>query len=169
MQQYIANRRGFSLIEVLIYVAVLVATSTVIVSALLTLSRSYAELSLMHAMQLSALTTFDRVSHEVRLAENVDIAGSTLGTHPGVLRLDNITEGVTDTVEFFLSGGTLRILENDVDAGALTVPDITVSNLVFQVIDNGVAEGVRTELTLRGSIGTTEVERVFYSFAVMRK
>lgn len=164
-----ATHCGFSLIEVLIYTAVLVVTTTIIVSALVTLSRSYSELRLMQAMQRSAITALERIAHEVRLADSVDGAASTLGTHPGVLVLDNVTESGVETTEFSLDGDVLRVIENTIPAGALTADELTVSQLVFYAIDNGTTEGVRTEITLRGTVGTTTLERTFQSFIVTRE
>jgi len=79
--------RGLSLIEIVVYIAILSLLSVVVVGILLSLSGVYAELVITKRMNTSAAAALDRMAREVRSAMSVDTASSTLGASPGLLVL----------------------------------------------------------------------------------
>jgi len=86
-----------------------------------------------------------------------------------VLVLERTEDGVTDSVEFYVSDDELRIRENGVEAGALTSQKVSVSNLVFRAVVGGLTEGVKVDLSLTATSGTSTKTESFNAFAVTRK
>jgi len=163
------GKRGIALLEVIVYTAILIVGSTIVVASVLTLAGSYNELRSSQAMTRSALSSLERMTREIRFADTVNIAASTLGTHPGVLVLERTEDGVTDSVEFYVSDDELRIRENGVEAGALTSQKVSVSNLVFRAVVGGLTAGVKVDLSLTATSGTSTKTESFNAFAVTRK
>lgn len=155
---------GYTLIEMLVYAALFVIASVVIVDGLLVATRLFARTKETRLLRISAETAMERIIREIRLANAVDMATSTLGTSPGVLMLntiDPVTETPT-TIRFALAGGRITIKKSASPAEYLTSEKITVSNLVFSHILNGsVSQAARIEFTIGG--------KNFYSTAVLRR
>lgn len=166
---------GFSLLEMLIYVALLSAFSLMVVFVLLSVASSYRTLRAQVHLNTDAAAIIDRLGHQIRLADGVDGA-SVLDSSPGVLKLsysknqNNEGQGgaAVTSAEFYLSGGVLHLKQNDADTGALTGSNTTLSSLIFRKVGSGTAAGVRTEFTLTSVDGTASSTQNFYTFFVMR-
>ena len=170
MLVYVLNiKRGFSLIEVLIYIALLVTLTTITVSSVLSLAGNFQELRVMRTIQHAALSSLERISVEIRAASSVGVASSTLDAHPGALTLNqSVGGGGTDVVDLYLDNGVLQMKRNTVLVGALTPQNVRVTNLVFRRIDNVLSEGVRVELRIRATSGRATREEDFYTFLILR-
>lgn len=165
MRKVRQNRKlGFSLIESLIYTAILSVMAAVVVNVLLITTKSYNNLRTSRNINNSIITSFERMTRDIKSANNIVIAESTFDTHPGRLTI----ESSATTTEFYLSGGTLRVKENTIDAGPLIQQESSIDNLVFRLLDNGTSKAVRIEITM--SIvykGKTKIKK-FYTTAVLR-
>lgn len=161
--------KGFSLIEMLIYVAILGIMLGVTVQILLSFSGVYSTFVLDRRIHSAAATSLERLVREIRSAESVDVADSTFDTHPGRLTLQIPVAG-SGNIErtFAISNGQIALFENGVLQGALTGDRVEVIGLIFKRITNGTLEGIRTELTLQATRREVIRSATFYSFTVLR-
>jgi type II secretory pathway pseudopilin PulG len=162
-------RRGFSLLEMIIYITVLVFMLVLIIEVVMSITSSDRVIKAVRNIESAAIVFVERVSREARELDEIDVASSVLGSHPGVLVLDGQDEvGAPRTVEFYLLNGRVMLEENGVVVGALTPSDAYVSNLVFTRFATSTIEGIRTQVTI--SSGTTTSYRVlnFYSSTLLR-
>jgi len=158
------TQKGTSLLETAVYIAIFSVIAVVVVSTMLSLSRSYISLRVTQNINNATMVAFEQMVRNVRLAESVDVANSTLGIHPG--RLTVVVD--TTTVEFYLNGTTLRMRKGGVDVGLLTTPDVSVTSLIFRRVTNGNSEGVKIDMTIQSTLGKiTKTENV-YDFVVLR-
>ncbi|MEK7589965.1 MAG: prepilin-type N-terminal cleavage/methylation domain-containing protein [Patescibacteria group bacterium] len=156
--------KGFSLLESLVYMAILSLMTVIIINILVSTAKAYNILRLARSINNSAITSLERMTREIKSADNISMADSTFGTHPGKLKI-NIS---ADTKEFYIDNGTLKIKETGVDKGALTLDGVSVDNLVFRNLDNGTSKAVRIEMTLSGTHRNITNTKKFYSFVVLR-
>jgi len=157
---------GFSIIEMLVYIAILGVLTVVVINTVLSLAQSFSSIKVSRNINNSALSAFERVVRDIRDADAIDVANSTFDVHPGRLTL---TKGAT-TTEFYLDGGSLKIRENSIGAGVLTKQNTTVTNLVFRhSIVASTFESIKIEMTLSGSQGSLIKTENFYTAAVLRK
>lgn len=157
--------RGFSLVEAVIYVGLLTLVMVSVVGMLVGMTRSYRYLKLSREMQSSAVSSLDRMVRDIRNANSVNVAQSTLNTSPGVLVLNTTTStSSVQTLKFYVSSGVLRIMQDGGDIGPLTLSNSTVTNLVFRQISTGESQAVKIEMTLL--TGTRSAN--FYATAVLR-
>lgn len=142
------NQRGFTLIETIIYVAiiggVLVALTSFILSISGSRNKSYAE----QEINANARMAFSVLTHKIKSASAINVASSTFGAHPGVLSLAMTSSTLNPTV-FALSGGRLSIAEGVSAPQFITDQRITITNLVF------------TNLSGDGSRGNVGIELNF--------
>ena len=169
MRNLLNTKRGFTLVEVIVYTSILVVILLLIVSFIVSFGKAYNVLRTTIHINNSATISFERMIRDIRQANDVDTAASTMGTHPGKLVLKTTEAGTPVTLEFYISGGILSVKKDGVDAGTLTRTDVTVTNLVFRNLSNGKSEAVKVEMTLQSVVADTTKVKKFYGSAVLRE
>jgi Tfp pilus assembly protein PilW len=158
------NTRAFSLVEVLIYVAVTVLVSLAGVLTYLSLDsallRHATERSVNHAAQVA----LERISRELHSASTVDTLSSVLGVSPSVLVLD---AGATTTM-FSVTGSTLMLTQNGVVLGPLTSDSVIVEDFTVNRYVGTSTELVRVGITLSAETKAASTTRTYYTSAVLR-
>ena len=159
-----SKKAGFSLIESLIYIAIIAIMTALIVNILLSTVKSYNSLKISRNINNSAITSLERIIREIKASDDIDVVNSVFDVNPGKLTVKN----ATTTSEFYLDGSVLKIKENGIDAGALTHNEVFVDNIVFSMADNGTSKGIKIEMTLSSSHQNLSKTKKFYSFGVLR-
>ena len=77
------SKKGFSLIEMLIYIAVVSLMMILLVNTVLSIINAYSDLRLARNIETSATVSFDRMIREIRGAKSVDMINTTFGGSPG--------------------------------------------------------------------------------------
>jgi len=157
------SSRGMTLLEALIYVALLVLLLTAIIGLFVSMMRSYGALIVARHINESATIGMERMMRDIRAASSVD-AASILNANPGQLTL---LSGATTTM-FSLVNGSLRVRENGIDIGSLTLPDVSVDTLMFEKITSSSILGVRIQLILTATSSVGTKSESFEDFAVLR-
>ncbi|MCK5590335.1 MAG: type II secretion system protein, partial [Candidatus Pacebacteria bacterium] len=86
------KEKGFTLVEMVIYVSFLAVFSVMVVSAVVTSMSAFVEFRLTRDINNSATTIMERFVRDVRIAYDVDQTESTLSSHPGRLTLNTTDE-----------------------------------------------------------------------------
>lgn len=163
------SARGFSLVEILFYVALFSLALVAALHALIVITRSHATLRAAAHIEQESAAALQRMLREIRDANNAGAAGSVFGAHPGRLLLNTTaTTGGARTVLFYLDSGKLALKEDGALTGFLTSSTTNVSNLVFRSITTARSEGVKIELTMQSGTGPAARSENFYVTAVLR-
>ena len=161
--------RGFSIVELLVYLAIFAVALTLIVGTSLGLSRAYGGVANLSRIEQWSVSVLERLTREARGAESVDTAASVLDVNPSILALATTDDaGAARLVEFFVSNGALRFKENGVDMGALTGGKVSVSSFVARRIATGRSEVVKVELALQSGTGIASTTKRFYATTILR-
>ena len=161
--------RGASLVETLLYVAILSAVLLVVAETLIIAIRSAGTLRASQRIERDAGFALERLARESRDAQSVNLGASILGVHPGKLALyTTTTSGGTRAVEFYLDSGILYLKEDGAVVGPLSSAEVVVSNLIFRRAATPRSEGVTIELTLQSGSGQAARSENFYATAVLR-
>jgi type II secretory pathway pseudopilin PulG len=163
------SKKGFSLMEMIIYIAILVLILVVVINILFNIISSQKKFKTARSVENSAAYTLDRINREIRDATTIDTAGSIFNANPGKLMLNSTdSNGNARTVEFFISSSTVHIKENGVDLGRLTQADGSVTNLVFTHITNTHSDSVRTVMRVESGTSTNYRAENFYATTILR-
>jgi type II secretory pathway pseudopilin PulG len=156
----IKTSNGYTLLEMVVYIAILSVFSIVVVFSLVNITKSFLEIRVERNINNAAVASIDRMVREIRLSNSVDILNSTFDANPGRITLNTIaSNGSSTTVEFFVSNGVLRMKEGGVDSGALTQSNINVDNLLFNLMTNGTTQAIKISESLSDTrVGTTSTK-----------
>lgn len=160
------NNSGFSLVEMLIYIALLILITVSALSLLLTLRSLLDEYRADQKVTESAQAVLERVLYDIRSADAIDT------TDPSAVLVDTpghlvIIRGATVT-EFYVSGGRLMVSVNSVELGPLTKESVVVDELRFFTYDNSVTEAIKVAFTLTATVGEANSTASFNGAAVLR-
>lgn len=162
------SRGGFSLIEMLFYVALLSLALVGLFETLIAITRSYGSLKNTMTIEREASTLLERILRESRNANEIDTS-SILSVNPGKLILSTTSAtGTPRTVEFSMNDGKLVYKENGNLIGNLTSGRTLVTNLIFKGIATGRSSGVKVDMTIESGSGQTKKTENFYATAVLR-
>lgn len=163
------STRGFSLVEMLLYIIILSFALLAVTQTLIVVARSYGVLRSAQRVEQEAALSLERMVREIRDGSSIDDAGSILSVHPGKLLLNSTdVSGLPQTVEFSLENGQLKFKENAVATGFLTSAKTSISNLVFRKISTARSKGVKIEMTMQSGTSTAARSENFYATAVLR-
>lgn len=166
-----AKTSGYSLIEVVIYTAILASLTIFVANTVLLSFSSLKNARINRKINLSAETALERLIRESRLARSVDNTLSVLGSNPSTLVLESVASAVDATPSsksFFISGGRLAFQKNGGEIKFLTAPNIYVSSFLVSKTESLHSEAVKINLILESSESASPVSRSFYISAVLR-
>lgn len=163
-------KKGSSLIETLIYSAILGVVAVFTTSSLLTTMKSYSNIKLSRDLDVSASTAMERMTNEIRLANGIDSAGSVFVASAGKLKLNTADSlGASTTIEFFLSGFGVFAKEGTNLPEALTASSTEVLSLIFDKINSAsTSSAVKISLTVKAKNGNLDRMEKFYNTAILR-
>ncbi len=161
-----SSKSGFTLVEMLIYIGLLILISVSALSLLLTLRTLLDEYRADQHLTESAQAVLERVLYDLRSADQIDT------TDPSVVMVNTpghlvLTRDTTVT-EFYVSSGRLMVSVNSVELGPLTKETVEVDELRFLPYDNGVTNAVKVVFRLTSTVGDATATANFNGTAVLR-
>lgn len=165
MRSFGIKTQGFSLVEMIVYIALLIAISVSAIFLMLTLRELLDVYRADQRVTESAQIALERMLHEIRAADTVNTADpdSLLIDSPGHLVLLN----GTSTTEFSVVDGRAVLTVNGSARGPLTQKGVSVDELRFFRYDNGATEAVRVRMTVSASVGDAASTATFGGTAVL--
>jgi len=132
IEKNLSSQRGFTFVEIIIYLAIVGMVVTSLVTFALSISGQQNKNYVVQEVQANARTALDIMSQRIKSASDVNIASSVFGANPGILSLAMADVGKNPTI-INLTGanGTLQIKEGIASPVALTSNKVKVTNLVF--------------------------------------
>ena len=164
------DTKGFTLVEMIIYVALFAVLSILAVNATIVVMKSFYTLRITQAVSMSATTALERMSREIRNAYDVDLIESTTGTSPGRLTLrTKDTAGANTTIEFYVNAsGQPGMKIGGVDKGSLVAKTVTINSLIFRSITTANSKAIKIEMILSDSRSNPAKLVKFYDTIVLR-
>ncbi len=163
------KKHGFTLVEMIVYIAFFAVLSILAVNATLIVMKSFYSIRLTQNINQSATVGLERMSREIRNAYEIDTVNSTFATNPGRLTLrTKDSSGANTTIEFYVNGNQLFIKEGNVDKGSLMTKNAVLTNLVFRQIANPNSRAVKIEMTIRDTRGAMQKDVNFYNTIILR-
>lgn len=161
-------KRGFTLIETIIYMATIAVIFILVVNSLTVVIKAFNQGRVIIKINNSAETAMERMTREIRFAYGID-SSSTLD-HLVLSTYSTSSPETPTTIEFYIDSGKVMIKEGSLGAEALTASDLTVTNLIFRQINaSSVSKAVKIEMTIQGFSGNYQKTENFYNTAILRR
>jgi len=162
-----SNNQGISLIETLVYVAILAVILTFVMSGILSLFKVSESVRSSRSLNQTASVALERVVRDLRDAKSINVPESILDTSPGVLVFTTIVGGGTVTVTYEISDGRL-IRTTEAGSEPMSPSDVTISSLVFRHVLTTRSEAVKVDMSIADKDGDIEGVRDFDAITVLR-
>jgi type II secretory pathway pseudopilin PulG len=156
-------KRGYTLIEALIYIALLIGIAVILVQTLIFLSSEFRDAKKLRIIHVSAENALERIVRELRFADDISIVSSVFDTHPGTLVLSSIDPATEtpQTITISSSGTQITLQKGSGSVDALTPATVDVENIVYRLITTPLSKAVKVELRIDG--------KNFYTTALLRR
>ncbi|MGM0628891.1 MAG: type II secretion system protein [Patescibacteria group bacterium] len=162
------KNKGFSLVEVLVYMGILTMVVAILVGSLTVMAKAQEKITAGRAVGRSASVALDRVLREVRLSDSIDSESSLLDDSESILVLNREEESGDISITFYVSAnGHLYVVKEGIGE-RLTHKKTDIQE--FRVIEAGAGSGsaVRIELEIACPYSDGKIEQAFYSTAILR-
>lgn len=162
-------QQGLSLIEVVIYVAILGLILVLVFDTVLSVGRAVTVVRMEKKIVTSGTLALERISREVRDSTSIITASSTFNVNPGTLATYREDPVGTFTPVFFdrTNKDRLRITKG-ATADFLTPSNVRVSKLIFRYSSTTNSEAVKIEFELSATTSATTTFK-FYNTIVLRE
>lgn len=164
------SKRGTSIIELVIYGAILALLSVFSVNTFLVISSALTEVRLRRQVNASAELVMSRLMREIRFGKSI-YASSTFGVHPSHLSFVTFVDPTNDAEvngDVRMSGMNLLLQKGNGGDVQLNTNDVGVTNFVLYQIATTTSVAVKIELTLEASTTKKTLNEKFYGTAVLR-
>jgi type II secretory pathway component PulJ len=161
------KKSGYSLVEMLIYVALVFLISTVVVQMLVNFSQTYRTLITLRNIEHAAIDSIERMTRDIRGATTVIEGSSVFGTNPGVLTLVKTVNSVSTTTRYYVDNGVMKLDVNNVYFGPLTSSNTSVTNIVYRLLNNGTSKAIKIDMTIQGGTGPAMKTKTYHSTIVL--
>lgn len=157
---------GYSLVEIIVYLAIFTALSILVINSFILILSSFNETNANRKLLESGVVSMERMSREIRQAENVD--AST--TSNSLVLVTSYSPTSSTTVKFINENGLLNMYKgnNLVPEGNLLDQNVSLTSLVFRHITTTESEAVKIEMTLEYNNGNSIKSENFYNTIILR-
>jgi type II secretory pathway pseudopilin PulG len=158
--------RGFTLIEVLVYISVFVMVALGAVLALVSYGRIVETVKTQAALSDAGQGTLERITRALRSGDSINVSNSSFATTSGSIA---VVTGI-DEVRFYRASGTIFMRTNSGSPVALVDDSLVyVDKLVFFSYQSAEdTELIRIELQLSASSSEAVLTRTFNAATMVR-
>lgn len=158
------NAQGFTIIESLVYIVVVVLIAGAMVTTFLSLDDVLLRNRSERMITNDITVTFERMMKDIREAESAESDSDGNGTHNDL----ELTSGAT-TTKFYESGGKIVVDVNGAILGPLTSEEVVVDNLSFTKYMAGpTTTMIRAEIELSITNKAIATTKTYFNSAVLR-
>ncbi len=165
----ISKQKGFTLLELLLYVSGLLILGTIIVTLIVQFYSLYREIVAAPRADRTALLVVDRITKEIRSADHINMSESQFNTENGVLDISTNENSTTVERKFFIQNGVVKYQEGNEDIQELSSDDFFVSNFNFYYVPTPVSQAVRFSLELQYQAQNATQTKSYTGFAILRE
>ena len=165
---------GFSLVEIIIYFALLAIISTLVISSMISLFKNYNIVRANQAIEYNAISILDKLTRDARDSRSVNISDSSFSVAQGAVSFNigsSTDSTASTTIKFYVNNGKVKYMKNGVDFGNLSTNDITVSNFKIYYINASSTEAIKVELNLEVTphLYSATISKNFYVTILLRE
>jgi type II secretory pathway pseudopilin PulG len=165
------GNRGYTLIEMLVYVGLIGIIFLVIVSFTMIIGRTNSRIVSLIKLNSAASAAMERMSYEIKNAARIYTPTSNFATttNPQLSLATAIGAQAGENlayIDFYLENNTIFFKQEGASPVALTPPGISVQDLSFNYYKNGARESVKIDFIARPASGLSSAAAVHLAATV---
>ncbi len=169
MKINLSKQKGFTLLELLLYMSGLLVLGTVIIMLIVQFYSLYKEMVASPRADRTGLLIVDRITKEIRSADEIDMLQSEFNTTDGVLKIRTLEDETTVEKTFSIEEGVAKYQVDEEGVEDLSSDDFFVSNFNFDHIQTPVSDAVRFTMELQYQSQNATQTRSYTGFAILRE
>ena len=167
------NKKGFTLIEMLIYIALVGMISVVLFGILFFIIRANNKIIALSRVNSNAYSTMERMTYEIINSQYIYIPTSNFVNYNYDLSAEDQLSLATEIgsssnedinyIDFYLDNNALFIKEEGSDPIALSSSDVQITKLEFSYFRNGERESIQIDISIKAnnsSLSDSEVNLI---------
>lgn len=173
MKYKINNKKGISLVETIIYLAIFTMVSILVINSFITVMGSFSTTRTNRSLMEAGINSMERISREIRQADSIDVLNSSL--NGGTLQLNSKDSGENlITIKFSKVNNDLNLYKCsgltvcNTLSGNLVGENISLDSLVFRRVITAQGEAIKIEMTLRDLYSKTNKTENFYNTIILK-
>ncbi len=160
MNSKILKQNGYSMVEIIIYLALAVIVSVFVIDNLITLFRNYSLVKQNQEVEYNAINILDKITRDTRDSKNVIVGQSLFEIPQGYVTLNN----ASGTISFYLENNRIKYMKDGKLIDNLSNKNVSVNNFKIFYINSTTTEAIKIEL----GINTELVYKNFYTTIQLR-
>ena len=169
MQTKALKQKGFTLIELVMYVGGLLMLGAVMIVLIVQFYSLYRELIAVPRADRVALLAVDRITKDIRSADAIDSVNSQFGTTAGVIDFDSVESGSTVAKRYFVENGIVKYQQDSGAVSNITPKDLNVTNFNFALVTTDVSQAVRMTMEIEFQTRNGTTTRSYAGFSILRE
>ena len=166
--------KGFSILEIIIYLALLCIVSVLITSNIISLFKNYNIVKTNQEMEYNAISILDKLTKDTHDAKNIILGQSYFSTTSGAIAFNissSTDDNASNTVRFYLDNGKIKYDKDGNYIGNLSTNNVNVSKFNIYYINSTTSEAVKVELGLDTSphLNLKTYSKNFYTTIQLRE
>lgn len=165
-----SQNKGFTFVELLIYIGFLSMFLTVMINCVVLFTRSWSTIRANRNLNTAAVSLMERMTRDIRNATALNVASSNFGVSTSTLSIttkDDVGSFVTTSYRLDTSTKKVMLLQNGVE-GPLTPATASVDSFVLYRFTTAQADGIRIQATITGRDHGKTATQTFYTTALLR-
>lgn len=163
------NNEGYSIIEILVYLAIFSALSITVINSFLVMNHAVQASHIAGDILENGQVSLNRLARQIHRASSVDVAGSTFDSTPGVLSLQSTdSSGAPIIVRFIVESGALVEYVGETRTVLISGQTVSVDALVFRHITMSHGEAVKIEMKIKNITKKTPLYASFYDTIIVQ-
>jgi type II secretory pathway pseudopilin PulG len=170
LQHGAGQKRGFTFVELLIYIGFLSMFLTVMINCVVLFTRSWSTIRASRNLNTAAVSLLERMTRDIRNATAINTGSSTFGVATSTLSIttkDDAGNFVATSYRLNSSTNKITISQNGVE-GPLTPSTVTVNSFTLYRFTTAQSDGVRIIVSLTGTDHGKTATQTFYTTALLR-
>lgn len=163
------KNKGFTLLELVIYVAGLLVLLAVMVAIIMQFYTLYKEIIAVPRADRTGLLVIDRLTKEIRSGDEIDTINSLFNSTNGIIEFDVDNAGTPQSRRFYVENGVIKYSEDGGAGVALSPKDLYVSNFYFTYVPTSVSQAVRLNLELQFMTRNGTETKAYTGFSILRE
>ncbi len=159
---------GFSIIEIVVYLAIFTAISIVVINSFIVVLSSFREIRSNHDLLNSGTSSMERISREIRQAKNIDLVNSQINGGESLQINSTNIDNTNTVIKIIREGDELNIYKDNELVGNLLTQNTIVTSLSFYRILTTNSEGIKIKMTIQDTKSKTKKTESFYDTVVLR-